>query len=199
MRFLLALLLGTVLLAGGPTVPNTFVVNERALSWTTTFDLEASPAQGKVTKKFWSMADQYEWTAPNGSVVAVGRKQIFSWGNAIDVRGAQGEYVGQIKEQVFKSMWTKTYSCYSILNAQGQQVATSEKLDWFGTDITLWGGRGQRIATVCRPWVNFMGDKWKVEILDPQAVDSRIIVMVGVFKTDADNIRRSEKSKKSKK
>ena len=107
--------------------------------------------------------------------------------------------MGQIKEQVFKSMWTKTYSCYSILNAQGQQVATSEKLDWFGTDITLWGGRGQRIATVCRPWVNFMGDKWRVEILDPQAVDSRIIVMVGVFKTDADNIRRSEKSKKSKK
>lgn len=198
MRFLLTLLLGTVLMASSPTVPNVFVVNERMLSWTTSFDLEAAPSLGKVTKKFWSMADQYEWTAPNGSLVAVGRKQVFSWGNTIDVRGAQGEYVGQIKEQVFKSMWTKTYSSYAIFNSQGQQVATSEKLDWFGTDITLWDGRGQRIATVCRPWVNFMGDKWKVEIQNPQVVDSRIIVMVGVFKTDADNQRRSEKSKKEK-
>ena len=185
-------LAATGLFAQTPSVPSRFSVNERVLSLVTTLDLVGpSGCFGKVTKRFFSMADQFDWTASSGTPVATGRKRILSWGNVIDVMDARGRKIGTIKEEVLKSFF-KVYTTYRILDANDRPVARSEKVDWLGSEITMFDGSGRRVVRLSRPWINPLGDKWEVQVANQQTVDPRLIVMTGVFKTDADNQRRKK-------
>lgn len=178
--------------AQAPALPAQFSVNERVLSVMTTLDLDGpSGSFGKVTKRFFSVADQFDWTAPSGATVATGRKRLLSWGNIVEVTDGSGHKIGTIKEEILKSLF-KVYTTYWILDANDRPVARSEKVDWLGTEITMFDGGGHQIVRLSRPWINPLGDKWEVQVFNQQAVDPRLIVMTSIFKTDADNQRRKK-------
>lgn len=194
---LVTLVLGA--LAQAPVVPDQFSVNERILSVMTTLDLDGpSGSFGTVTKRFFSVADQFDWTAPSGATVATGRKRLLSWGNIVEVFDGSGHKIGTIKEEILKSLF-KVYTTYWILDANDRPVARSEKVDWLGTEITMFDGGGHRVVRLSRPWINLLGDKWEVQVANQKVVDPRLIVMTSVFKTDADNQRREAENRRREK
>jgi hypothetical protein len=48
------------------------------------------------------------------------------------------------------------------------------------------------VATIDRPAFNWVSDKWAVSIKNRDAVDPRIIVIIGAYKTAVDNDRVRE-------
>ena len=76
-------------------------------------------------------------------------------------------------------------SQYSILDAEGKEVASSEKLDFFGTEVTVKDQQGNLVAHLEKPMLNIGGDKWKVSFSGD--VDRRLLVFIPAYKTAADN------------
>lgn len=173
-----------------PRLSGQVTLTEQVISWTTTLNLTGENQNlGKVTAKFLTMADTFVYYDAQGNKIATARSRIFSWGTHIDVFDCQEQKIGEIRENVMQS-WTKVVTVYSILDVHGHVVAQSEKVDWFGTQFTLFNSQGHLGATISRPWFNFFSDKWTVNIQDPQIIDPRFLVMIGAFKTEVDNRRR---------
>ena len=76
-------------------------------------------------------------------------------------------------------------------------VAKSVKTEFLSTDITLKTPDGRIAAILHRPAFNFPTDSWQVTSLNRDAVDSRLIVMIGAYKTSVDNVRASSSSSSS--
>ena len=150
-----------------------------------TFSVESdSEDWGKVKKKMLSIRVVYNWVDSNGIKIATGKKALISWGAKIDIFDCQDNKIGTIQEQVFKSL-IKARTKYSILDKSGQKIAESVKVSIGATSITI-NREGREVAQLNRPWLR-INDQWSGEIYDHGAVDSRLLIMMGVFKTDADN------------
>jgi uncharacterized protein YxjI len=185
-------------LTPAPQLPAEFTIKERVLSFTDTFDIVSSGKKlGVISQKILSLTRSFKYKDADGNLVAEARSRILSWGTHIDVTDDLGQPIGGIKEQVFKSFF-KVYTVYSILDAQGQEIATSEKVDWLGTKVTLSDHQGRQIATLQRPWINIFSDHWDAKVYDPKAVDSRVMVMIAAYKTSVDNDRRAEERAKER-
>ena len=180
-----------------PVLPNEFVIHERAISLTDTFDLkEGSSSFGTITEKFFSLTKSFSYVDASGRCVAKARARLLSWGTHIDVTDCADRPVGAIKENILKSLF-KVYTTYSILDANGREIAISEKVQWISTDLVLRRPGGAPVAELHRPWLNFLSDNWNVKIRDHAAVDARLIVLIAAYKTSVDNDRRNEESRKS--
>ncbi|MDD5629411.1 MAG: hypothetical protein PHU21_10130 [Elusimicrobia bacterium] len=178
--------------AQAPQLPSQFSIKERVISFTDTFDVVSNGKKlGVITQKILSLTRSFKYKDADGNLVAEARSRVFSWGTHVDVTDSQGRPIGAIKEQVFKSLF-KVYTAYSILDAQGREIALSEKVDWLGTEINISDKQGRRVAVIKRPWINFFSDHWDVQVQDPKAVDSRVMVMIAAYKTSVDNARRRE-------
>lgn len=172
-------------------LPARFKVRERVLSWTTTFDImDDSRTYGVVAEKLLSLTRSFTYTDASGACVAQARQRLLSWGSHVDVTDCQGRAVGSIKEEVLKSLF-KVHTTYAILDAGGRELAKSTKVDWIGTQVTLTAG-GRTVAELKRAWLQWFRDTWEVQVVDPAAVDPRLIVMIGAYKTSVDNARRRE-------
>ena len=183
--------------ARAPSLPSEFTIHERVISLTDTFDLkDGKKTMGTITEKFFSMTKSFKYVDAAGVCVAEARARFFSWGTHVDVTDCQGRKVGAIKENVLKSFF-KVYTTYSILDGSDKEIATSEKVEWISTDVALTSRQGRAIAALHRPWLNFLSDNWTVKVSDPNACDSRLIVMIAAYKTSVDNDRRREESGKS--
>ncbi len=168
-------------------LPSNFQVVERALALSNTFDVvSGGQTYGTVTKKILSLTTSFTYTDNAGSTIATARKSLVSWGTQIEVFDSSGRLIGTIKEQVFNSMF-KMSTVYSILDAGGSEAATSHKIDFLSTSITLYDGSGAQVATLNRPAINLVRDTWSVSVNNQAAVDSRVLVMIGAYKTSADN------------
>lgn len=185
-------------LQAAPALPSKFQIVEYVFSLTNKFDVRADgKTLGTITEKFFSLTRSFTYADPQGRCVAQARERVLSWGVHIDVTDCAGAKIGAIKENVFKSLF-KVYTTYSILDGSDREVATSEKTDWIGTEMTLRGGKngtGPRVAKLSRPWLQIFSDHWDVELDDPKAADSRLVVMIAAYKTAVDNARRAESSK----
>jgi uncharacterized protein YxjI len=182
----------------GPVLPDELTVHERIISLTDTFDLKAGGAKfGTITEKFFSLTKAFTYVDAKDACAGKARARLLSWGTYIDVTDCSDRPIGAIKENVLKS-WFKTWTTYSILDAQGREIASSEKVEWISTDLTIRRPDGRTIATLHRPWLNVLSDNWSVKIADHAAVDSRIIVLIAAYKTSVDNDRRAEEDDKKK-
>ncbi len=180
-----------------PPLPNQFTIRERFFSLTDTFDLKAGNQKlGTLTEKFFSLTKSFLYDDSSGRCAAKARARFFSWGTRIDVANCQGQKIGSIKENVFKSL-LKVYTVYSILDAHDREIAKSRKTEWISTDVVLRRKDGGLIAELRRPWLNVFVDKWTVRVQDARAVDSRLIVMIAAYKTSVDNDRRRAAAKGS--
>lgn len=176
-----------------PDLPNEFKVVERVIALTNTLDLVNSNNNNKlgtITEKFFSLTREFKYTDNSGNVVATARARILSWGTEIEVSDGSGRLIGTIKEQVFNSLF-KVSTTYSILDASGKEIATSEKVELLATHFTLNDKSGRLIAKIDRPWLKLFRDVWSVKISNPGAVDARLLVMIAAYKTAKDNERSS--------
>lgn len=175
-----------------PALPDELTIHERVFSLVNTFDLKAgSSTLGTITEKFFSLTRAFTYVDAKDDCVAKARARLLSWGTRIDVTDCSDRPVGAIKENVLKSLF-KVYTQYSILDAKGTEIATSEKVDWISTDLTIRRPDGRVIAALHRPWLNILSENWTVKIADHAVVDPRMIVMIAVYKTSADNERRDK-------
>jgi len=178
--------------AGAPALPAEFVIHERVISLVTKFDLTAGSASfGTITQQFFSLARAFTYDDASGRCVARARARILSWGSHVDVTDCADRPIGSIKEQVLKSLF-KVHTTYSMLDASGAEIATSTKVGWISTEVTITRPDGRKIATLSRPWLSILSDIWTVKLADQAAVDSRMIVMIAAYKTSVDNARRRE-------
>lgn len=177
-----------------PELPSKFQIIERVIALTNTFDVSGGGASfGTIYEKLISLTRSFTYKAPDGRCLAQAREVLFSWGVEIEVSDCGGTKIGAIKENVLKSFF-KVHTTYSILDAGGRAVASSKKVDWLGTEVTLYagaGGTGMRIAKLSRPWINVFSDRWDVELYEKRTLDPRLIVMIAAYKTSVDNARRS--------
>ena len=170
-----------------PSMPDQFVLNERSISLTTVLDLQDDGENfGKVSQKLLQLARSFHYTDLSGNKIAEAKQKIFSWGVQIDVFDCDGQKIGAIKENILKSLF-KVSTTYTIENATGDVVAVSNQVDILATSFTLKDPSGNKVATLKRPAINFFGDNWNVKIYNHGVVDSRILVMIGSYKTSADN------------
>lgn len=164
-----------------------YQLHERVfLKLTNTLDVtEHGHSAGKVSENLIQLSRTFNWTDENGNTKATARVAVISWGTEILVYDGSGNKVGSIEEHVFQS-FLKTWTSYSIKDANGREVATSDKTEWLGTTFRIKGADGNLVAELERPWVNWMGDNWNLTIKQPGVVDDRVLVMIGAFKTAAD-------------
>lgn len=165
----------------------------RFLTWGWTFDIKDTSGKnvGVVDQKLLNWTKTFEYQDTHGNKQATGKENIFSWGTRIDITDEKGQPIGTLKEDIIKSWW-KNYTSYAILDPQGKEIARSDKVEWLGTDFTLKNPKGEVIATVHRPWVNWVRDNWTIDIHKPNEVDKRILYMIPAYKTSVDYERKQK-------
>lgn len=178
--------------------PEKHSMSSRIFSWGWTFDIQGPNGEneGVIDQKIFNLKKTFEYSDANGQKQALGQSRLFSWGTKIDVSDADGNNIGGIQENVFQSLW-RPYTTYSIVDKDGKEIAKSEKVQFFATDFTLKNNNGEKIATIHRPWLNFLRDNWDITILKPNEVDKRLLYMIPAYKTSADAERRAQESKSS--
>lgn len=180
--------------------PEEHTMSSRILSWGWTFDItdKNGKSEGMVDQRVLNLRKTFDYKDENGNTKARGQERLFSWGTKIDVYDENGKAIGGIQEQIFKSWW-HPYTVYSIVDAQGKEVAKSEKLELLATNFTLTNEKGEKIATIHRPWLNFLRENWTVDIEKPDEVDKRILYMIPAYKTAADAERKAEEEEEQRK
>ncbi len=170
-----------------PSMPDQFTLNERTVSLGTVLDLEDDDGNfGKISEKLLQLTKSFHYTDISGNKVAEAKQKLLSWGVQIDVFDCQGQKIGTIKENILKSLF-KVSTTYTIEDATGSVVAVSNQVDILATSFTLKDPSGNKVATLNRSAINFFGDNWNVKIYNHDVVDPRILVMIGSYKTSADN------------
>jgi uncharacterized protein YxjI len=191
--------------SAAPALPDEFTVHEEIISVrkvlldTDTFDLKGGSGQfGKIIEKFLTLTKDFTYVDASGQCVAKSRARLISWGTHVDVSDCAGRPIGAFQEHVLRSLF-KVNTVYSILDGQGKEIATSEKVEWISTSLTLRRPDGSVIAELHRPWLNILSDNWDIKIRDHAAVDARVIVLIAAYKTSVDNDRREEQDAKDEK
>lgn len=147
---------------------------------------------GTVKHKLFHLGRTFHYSDPNGNLIATGRLRIISLGSVMDITDAQGKKIATIKEDIWKSL-LKVYTFYTIQDPNGNVIATSEKADFFGTEIVFTDPNGNIIARLTRSFLSkkFPRDTWNIRILNKKALHPSIFVLVAANKTVVDSIRDS--------
>lgn len=167
-----------------PNIGSSAAVKEKLISLVSTFSVESEHGElGMIKKKVISAASQYYWKDSGGETIATARRKLLSFGTEITVYNCKGSKIGSIEEEVLKSL-IKVKTVYKIKDHRGHEVATSKKLDLGATSMTV-SRDGEKLAKLKLPFVRIK-DNWEIQVYDNNVIDSRILIMLGVFKTDAD-------------
>lgn len=170
-----------------PQIPSQFSMTEHTWNLGHVFDIQGSDGTtyGTIENKWLRSHSTFHYYDNDGNLVAYGQKAWFSIGTRIDVYDANDRYIGCLQKQVLNSAFSLG-TVYSVLDANGNEVATSHKLTIFTTGIDLFDKSGAKVASLSRP-LSFVADTWNVSVDKPDVIDSRVLVMIGVFKTMADS------------
>jgi len=154
---------------------------------------------GQVKKSVFTWTPTFTLSDQNGVEQAKARMEAFTLLTKIDVSDAQGTRIGSLHEQFFGS-FLPNRTVYSVLDGAGTEVAVSDKIDFFGTDIILKDkATGSPVAVLHRGFWNFLRHTWQVSVLQPNVVDIRVIEMIPAFKTYADHKKSDDDSSKRNK
>ncbi len=169
-----------------PQLPARFALNERVVNIGHTFDVEAgNTSYGVVTEKWFRGNSTFFYTDGEGKLVAYAKKAIVSFGTRINIYDGKGNHIGTLQKNVFGSL-PPVMSNYSVLDANGTEVASSRKLSVITTSIELFDKSGAKVVDLSRP-ISVLSDTWNVTVHKSGVIDTRILVMIGAFKTLADS------------
>ncbi len=170
-----------------PELPSSFRVHQKALTlFATRFTIDQGGKNyGTLDEKIFSLTTGFTYKDASGKIQSTAQAKFFSLGSTVDIKDANGKLIGTIQEKIFKSLF-KVSTEYSILDANGREIATSDKLELFSTKFTLKDKAGNIVIEMKRPAFNLISDNWDVKVRDSKAIDPRIVVMIPAFKTAAD-------------
>lgn len=167
-------------------------IYQRFSLFRTTFQVESNGQKlGSARSKILSWTTTYTYNDEQGRLVAKGKMAAFSWGVRINITDCNGRRIGSIKEEVFRSLFSPLRTVYSILDSSGNAIAISEKTELFRTTIVLKDQSGYPVAELSRPGFRWR-ERWDIKVYNP-LVDPRILIMIGIFKSDADLDREDER------
>lgn len=179
------------------SVPNQFKAREQLISIGTDMELSEDKARfGDIEQRTIRLTPTFELYNIDGKKVASARQKIFSWGTSIEVKDCENKLIGSVKENIISSIWN-FYTRYDILDAKGNIIAASKKMEFFTTNFTIYSNSNEEILKMTRPGFNIMNDIWTVSISKSDAIDARILTMIPAFKTAADNKKRQEEANKN--
>ena len=188
--------------SAGPALPASFTLREKFFTVMDALEIKSGDTSyGRVTERFWALSKSFYYDDAQGKRVAEARARILALGSTVDVTDGAGVKIGTIKEEILKSLF-KVWTTYRILDANGNQIASSEKVELFSTEITLKAPDGRSIALLRRGFKENLlrfTDRWDVTVYEPGRIDSRMLVMITAFKTSVDNDRRAEEADKAAK
>ncbi len=179
-----------------PAAENVILVNEKFSLFRNSSKIVTATQKGKAVETFISLTPTYTLYM-EGEKVAYAKTSFLSIGNEILYYDGDDRYLGRLKEEILKSRvlsWSTTYSLYNPLDSL---LATSKKLDFWGSTITLQTPAGEQICTIHRPkrFLSFGYDRWEITVQKPGVVDERILTLIPVYKTHADNKKEKEQEK----
>lgn len=178
------------------SVPNEFKAREQLISIGTDMELRADKTRfGDVEQRTIRLTPTFDLYNIDGKKVASARQKIFSWGTSIEVKDCENKLIGSVKENIFSSIWN-FYTRYDVLDAKGNIIAASKKMEFFTTNFTIYSNSNEEILKMTRPMMNLFNDVWTVKITKSDAIDARLLSMIPAFKTAADNKKREEEENK---
>lgn len=168
------------------TIPAQLKLSEKVFAFGTDLVAYSGKSEtGTFTQTNWVGGTSFDYHDSSGAKVASAKQSLFSWGVEITIFDGQGGKLGTVKEEVFKNLLSWK-SHYSVLDAQGNVVAHSEKIDFFSTSVDIHDMSGNPVATMSRPALNLAGDTWTVSFSE-STVDRRLLMFIPCYKTYADN------------
>jgi uncharacterized protein YxjI len=181
----------------GFELPNAFVVKEKFWAIGNDFEIYSADKKdtylGKIEQRIWNLTTVFELKDAKGELVAKAKSRFWALGSTIDVTDAQGVKIGTVKEDILKSLF-KVVTTYTVLDAKGKSLGTSEKLEVFSTKVSVLDSTGKQVFLTKRPMINLITDKWETTISNRGGIDLRLLVFIPAYKTAADNYRRSSSS-----
>jgi uncharacterized protein YxjI len=177
-------------------LPNEFVVKEKFFAIGNDFEIYSADQKqflGKIVQKIWKLTTTFELFDEKGVFIAKAKSRFWALGSTIDVTDDKDVKIGTVKEDILKSLW-KVTTTYSVLDANGKSLGSSEKLELFSTKVSVLDGSGQQVFLTKRPWLNLVTDKWETSI-SGKSIDLRLLVFIPAYKTAADNNRRAQEKK----
>lgn len=170
-----------------PELPANFTIKERFPTMGDhVYDITDDRQAYGTVEQVLSLGKKFVYLDKSRARVATAHARVISWGAQIDVFDANGKSLGTIKEQMFTSLLGVTNK-YSVLDSAGNQIAESDKFQLLATKFTVKDNTGSVVATLSRPAFNIGGHTWSVSINNKTTVDSRVLIMIGAFKTAEDN------------
>ncbi len=167
----------------GAVVPTHFEIVQQS-TFATSLDVNANGARYGTIARDGSFWTSFTYHNAQGATLANAVKSGHLWGTQVEIRDGSGRLIGTLKKQVWAGGLGTTV--YSVLDAAGREVATSEKVQRGEIRFTLKSPSGRAIATLQRPsWQ--ARDSWTVDIHVPDVVDQRILIVIAAFKTHADD------------
>ncbi len=146
----------------------------------------------RTQRDVFSLRTTYRLKSNDGLDQAVGRQALFSLGKKVWVEDAQGERIGH-----FQASLLTLLPEYTLYDATGKAIGIAQK-NFNSTELTVYAsGETEPCATLSRPFLHLLSDRWTAEILK-DSVDPRLLTLLALFETNADNITRSENQANSK-
>lgn len=179
------------------TLSGSMTLQERYFAIGTDLDIsDKDGVVGKIEQRTLNLATSFDYRDNQGTLIATAKSRLLSFGTHIDIFDAKGEKIGSLRDQVVKNLfsWTRTFS---IDDKDGNEIATSERLQYFATSITVRSRGGALVAQISRPSFNLFTDTWTVDI--PGDIDKRLIIFIPSYKTHSDNQNESKSTQPSKK
>jgi len=151
-------------------------------------------------QRFFSWFDSYDIYYEDGNVAYTVKGEL-SWGHLLKIYDAQGEYVGQVEQQIFTflpkydlylgdqifSTMCKEFTFftprYYFEGGPGWQVEG----DWMEWDYTLTDSTGTPVATVSKELWNWT-DTYSIEVHDPR---DALTALMAVLAIDAEKCSRN--------
>ncbi|MDP4008558.1 MAG: hypothetical protein Q8P68_05200 [Candidatus Peregrinibacteria bacterium] len=175
------------------TNTSNYIVDEHVISLTTTFSVTKDGAEaGEIVKKIISLTPTYTYSNKDGDCLAVARRALISIGNEVDVKDCSGKELAVIHENIIKTLFgAGIKTSYRINGPDGTEIGSSVGTKFMATSFDITDANGTAAMHAKRPMINFTGDTWRITIEDT-AIDTRALILLVAFKTDADNERKKE-------
>lgn len=167
-------------------LPNTFVSQAKFITIGTDMELYDvnDNYYGVVEERTMRFTRTFEYYDKNNKLIAKASKEMFSWGTKIDIEDPNGKPIGYIEQQVFDSFFS-LYSKYKIYDANHKFIASSDKLDFFSSEVWI---EGNGISINMDQESFTLVDTWETTITGN--IDKRLIVFIPAFVSAAQTERK---------
>jgi len=179
-------------------IPNKFEVDEKLLNIGHDFYITNSDKDnfGKIEQRFFSFGKKFEYFDSTGKLDAVAQEEAMSFKNIVDVKDANGNLIGTIKEEILESLGSimDGQNVYSILDEKGNVLGKSKSDMIIKNNIEIYDNDDNLIAKFHTP-VFSLGARWKCELKDNN-IDKRLLIFIPAYiSSKSSSSKSSSKSK----